>query len=129
MPGTCAAGSYDYEFDAVTDVTVGVPGAGDPRAPLYVRTIRLDQNSPNPFGPETSIGYRLEAAAPVRLSIFDAAGREVRTLIQATQAPGGYSIRWDGRDDLGGELSAGAYFYRLRAGDAEEVRKMVLLGR
>jgi len=128
MPPGCGAGSHDYEFDAVTDVTVSVEDGLSPHAPLYVRTIRLDQNSPNPFGPETRISYRLEGSAPVRLSIHDAAGRQVRGLVNTTQDAGEYSIRWDGRDDGGVELPAGAYFYRLRAGEAEQVRKMVLIG-
>jgi hypothetical protein len=113
----------DYVINAVTTRSTGV---GDENPPLYTRLVRLDQNTPNPFGPLTTIAYRLETELPVSLSVFDAGGRRVRALISATQAPGEYSARWDGRDDAGRDLGPGVYFYRLDAGGESQVRKMIL---
>lgn len=125
MPRTCGSDAQDYVFGAVTTQSVDVD---DEHPPLYTRVIELDQNEPNPFGPETFIGYRLREEMPVRLSIFDAAGREVRSLIGATQRAGAYTIRWDGRDETGRALAPGVYFYRLNAGAESEVRKMIVAG-
>ncbi len=88
---------------------------------------RLSQNYPNPFNPVTTIGYSVAEKADVRLSIYDVAGRRVRTLISETQLPGGYSVVWDGRNDRGTVVAAGVYFYRLTAGGNTGVRKMIVL--
>lgn len=120
MSNSCAT-PQDYVFDAATSAATGVE-----HPPLYTRTVRLDQNEPNPFGPETSIGYALDTDAPVRLSVFDARGRQVRSLVDASQATGSYQVRWDGRDDAGNRVPRGIYVYRLQAGGRAEVRKMVL---
>jgi hypothetical protein len=120
MSSACAS-PQDYVFDAVTTVATGVE-----HPPLYTRTVRLDQNEPNPFGPQTRIGYALDSDSDVHLSVFDAGGRQVRTLVEAGQSAGNYQVRWDGRDDAGSRVAPGVYFYRLQAGGRAEVRKLVV---
>jgi hypothetical protein len=121
MSNDCS-GAQDYVFDAVTTAATAVEAP-----PLYTRTVRLDQNEPNPFGPETSIHYTLDRDAMVRMAVFDAGGRQVRALVQTSQGAGDYQIRWDGRDDAGDRVTQGIYFYRLQAGSVVEVRKMVIM--
>ena len=41
--------------------------------------------------------------------------------------PGTYEVYWDGTDNSGVEVASGIYFYRLRAGQHSEVRKMLLV--
>lgn len=88
----------------------------------------LAKNFPNPFNPQTTIGYELPVAGPVRLEVFNAAGQRVRTLVDQVQAAGRYAVEWDGDDDGSRGLGAGVYFYRLEAGEGfGQVRKMLLL--
>mgnify|MGYP000334554735 CR=1 FL=1 len=87
----------------------------------------LEQNHPNPFNPSTTIVYRLESGGPVRLRIFDAAGRLVRTLVEGDQAAGEHRVQWQGLDQAGRGVAAGAYYYRLESGGRSLVRRMVLL--
>ena len=61
----------------------------------------LFQNHPNPFNPETTIGYELPEAGAVRLSLYNVSGQLVRTLVERERAAGTYSVTWDGRDDMG----------------------------
>lgn len=75
-------------------------------------------NHPNPFRAETVISYTVLRAADVELSIFNALGQRVRTLVDAVQVPGKFTANWDGTDDGGGSLPAGVYFYRLSADGA-----------
>jgi hypothetical protein len=89
--------------------------------------VALEQNVPNPFNPSTTIAFTLRQAAAVRLDIFDASGRHVRTLVAERRDAGGYEAQWDGRDDAGCRVASGVYLYRLRAGDVTLTRKMVLL--
>jgi hypothetical protein len=82
----------------------------------------LDQNYPNPFNPTTLIQYQLPQAARVSLKIYNLLGQEVRTLVDEVQQPGTYRARFDGTS-----VASGLYFYRLRAGDFTQVKKMLLV--
>lgn len=84
-------------------------------------------NHPNPFNPSTTIQYELAAASDVRLVVFDAAGRQVRRLVETREGAGPHRIIFDGRDDAGRPMASGVYFYRLEAGTTTQTRKMVLL--
>ena len=83
---------------------------------------RLDQNYPNPFNPGTTIKYELPKLAVVRLSVFDILGREVSVLVNERRDAGVHEVKFDGS-----KIASGVYFYRLRAGDFEQTRKLVLL--
>ncbi|MDP6726616.1 MAG: T9SS type A sorting domain-containing protein, partial [Candidatus Marinimicrobia bacterium] len=87
----------------------------------------LHQNYPNPFNPVTTIQYDIPEETHVNLIIYDILGREVKTLLNQTEQPGYKSIRWNGRNNAGQEISAGMYFYRLETTGFVKVHKMVLL--
>jgi|GEM_PF-4968024 len=87
----------------------------------------LGQNYPNPFNPETQIVYSLPEAGRVRLTVYNALGQEVRTLVDEARGPGRHAIRWDGRDEAGREVSSGVYLYRMEVGGFSQVHKMILL--
>lgn len=89
-------------------------------------------NYPNPFNPETWIPYQLTTAAEVRLSIYTADGKRVRTLALGHQEAGVYQSRsraayWDGRNEVGERAASGVYFYTLTAGDFHATRKMLVI--
>ncbi|MCK4916207.1 MAG: hypothetical protein KAS89_08550, partial [Candidatus Eisenbacteria sp.] len=90
--------------------------------------LALRPNAPNPFGPSTVIHYELPGSAPVLLTVHSASGRVVRTLIDhERRGEGPHAVRWNGRDDRGQPVAAGAYFYRLDAGGETLTAKMILL--
>lgn len=89
--------------------------------------IELLQNYPNPFNPETVIRYRLRSASRVKLTVYNALGQAVRTLVNEKQPPGEHEVQWDGRDDENRPVSSGMYLYHLSAGDFAQTRKMILL--
>jgi hypothetical protein len=88
---------------------------------------RLHESIPNPASLAATIRFDLPAPSPVSLRIFDVTGRLVRTLVQTRQGEGQHRVHWDGRDDTGGEVGAGVYFYRLEAGEYTATRRLVLL--
>lgn len=87
----------------------------------------LHQNFPNPFNPTTTIGYALPEEGFVSLRIYDLLGKEVRTLVDDFEFAGMKSVRWDGRDDMGREVSAGLYIYRLEAEGFAQARKLAFV--
>jgi hypothetical protein len=84
-------------------------------------------NHPNPFGPATTIHYRVPRAMRVTLAIFDVQGRMVRTLVADRLAPGMHMAVWTGRDQAGRPVAAGIYFARLMVGDGIVSEKITLL--
>jgi hypothetical protein len=87
----------------------------------------LAQNYPNPFNPETVISYQLPVVSEVRLTIFNALGQEIRTLVKGRQSPGLKLVVWDGKNDLGQAVNSGIYFYTLKAGERVQTKKMLLM--
>lgn len=88
----------------------------------------LAPNCPNPFNPSTTIRFGLPRASAVDLSVYDAAGRRVATLIAGESLPPGYhEVEWRGRDDEGRGLASGVYFLQLEAGAESRSRKLILL--
>ena len=87
----------------------------------------LHNNYPNPFNPITTINYDLPQDGSVRLIIYDVMGREVTRLVNGFTPAGYHSVRWDARNKMGENVSAGVYFYHLQSGNFVKTQKMVLL--
>ena len=91
------------------------------------RAYSLSQNCPNPFNPETSIGYDIAKAGTVRLTVHALTGQQIRTLVDAERPAGSYQVTWDGADHVGREVASGVYLCRMQVGDYRAVRKMLLI--
>ena len=98
----------------------GVPSPGPAGNALF-------QNYPNPFNPRTKIVFNVAAESRVEIVIYDLRGGRVRGLLDETVLPGRRTAVWDGVDDAGRTVASGPYFCRLRIGDFESTRKMLLL--
>jgi hypothetical protein len=110
------------ESDPASPATATGIGRGIPER------FALHQNVPNPFNPTTVIGYEVpEGGGPVTLRIYDVSGRLVRTLVDGIEPPGEKRVVWYGRNDDGGRVATGVYFYRMTAPEFEATRKMILL--
>jgi hypothetical protein len=85
------------------------------RTPVDASSLDLThfENRPNPFRAATRIAYELIRSSDVRIDLYDAFGRKVRTLVDARQPAGAYSAVWDGRNEVGDRVVGGVYFYRL----------------
>ena len=85
-------------------------------------SLTLHQNYPNPFNPVTRFVLDLGERAAASLTVYDAAGREIATLIDANLPPGTHEVGWDASG-----CASGIYFYALRAGSQSRSGKMVLM--
>ncbi len=82
----------------------------------------LRQNYPNPFNPSTTIQFALPRDCEVSLAVYDGLGRPVATLVNGRKQAGYYAVSFDA-----GELPSGVYYYRLKAGEYAETRKLILV--
>lgn len=87
----------------------------------------LEQNFPNPFNGTTIFRFSLPRPGKVELAVYDLAGRKVATLADMALPGGSHSVRWNGLDASGRELATGPYLYRLRVGEWQETRKLLLV--
>jgi hypothetical protein len=114
---------------------------------LQVKDCLLSQNYPNPFNPATTIKYSIPVYSRqyavgsqnnqsfnqpitksnsdlliIQLKVYNILGKEVATLVNESQRPGDYEVKWDAR-----HLSSGVYFYQLKAGNFIRVKKLILM--
>ena len=87
----------------------------------------LEQNFPNPFNSATVIRFSLPRDEDVELSLYNLQGQKVTTLIAGVRQTGVHTVRWDGREESGQELTSGLYLYSLRTGTRVETRKLMLV--
>ncbi|HET6348017.1 MAG TPA: FlgD immunoglobulin-like domain containing protein [Candidatus Krumholzibacteria bacterium] len=90
-------------------------------------TTTLYQNRPNPFNPTTTISFELDSRTRAVVTIYDAEGRLVRTVVDDVLEEGYKEYAWDGTDVLGHSVGSGIYFCRLIVDGRTFARKMVLL--
>jgi Rax2 C-terminal beta propeller domain/Secretion system C-terminal sorting domain/Bacterial Ig domain len=83
---------------------------------------RLEQNSPNPFNPTTTIQFAVPRESYVRLKVYNSFGAEVATLVDQQVAAGTYKVNWDAS-----RLASGFYLYRLEAEGFAQTKKLLLM--
>ncbi len=103
---------------SVNNLLIGV----DDDNQSVVSSYSLSQNYPNPFNPSTTIRYALPERSHVTLTVFNALGQQVATLVQAEQEAGYHEVQYEASS-----LASGVYPYRLQAGDFAQTRRLVLL--
>ncbi|MCK4408790.1 MAG: T9SS type A sorting domain-containing protein [Candidatus Eisenbacteria sp.] len=88
----------------------------------------LSHAYPNPFNPMTRIAYSVKEAGPVTITVYNVAGKVVRTLLDIeVEANVSGHVVWDGSNDGGKKCASGVYFYRIAAPGFTESRKMIML--
>ncbi len=84
-------------------------------------------NVPNPFNPSTRLRFALPEPAEVELAIFNILGQKVKTIVRGLLPSGLHETVWNGADDFNRPIASGVYFARLRAGDKQQIRRMVVV--
>jgi len=136
--------SYEFTMDNTTDYSAQIVfECGQSTADLLIADIslilkesethiespldlptnyKLFSNYPNPFNPITMINYQLPVTSDVDLRIYNQLGQKVAVLVKKRQGAGNYQVAWDSS-----RFSSGIYYYRIDAGEFQDVKKMMLL--
>ena len=96
--------------------------ANEPEAPGLPTTFALLPAYPNPFNPSTTLRYDVPEAGQVRITVFDALGREIALLVNEEHVAGSHEIAFDAQG-----LPSGTYIVRMEAGGALQAQRLTLL--
>ena len=125
-PGTARdvfiSGNYIYVADGFSLMILRFRPTGINQYDNLPNEFSLSQNYPNPFNAQTTIQYSLPKQSKVSIDIFDILGRKIGLLAEGIKPAGEYHVVWDATSQ-----SSGIYFYRIKAGDKIETKKMVLM--
>lgn len=130
-----AAGTYYYRLRQIDQngvssynpeikiVVAGVLGVKDNQPFVF----RLNQNYPNPFNPATKITFELPNQGSVTLSVYNAIGQKIASLVNnATMTAGRHEVNFDAS-----KLSSGLYFYRITMNSGnnryDDLKKMTFI--
>lgn len=103
--------SGSYKYSKVIEASYSLP-----------LEFSMSQNYPNPFNPATTIDYSVPKTGTVTIKVYDVLGKEVATLVNRQMTAGNYKVEFNAND-----LTSGIYFYELRAGNYNSIKKMILL--
>lgn len=105
---------YAITFNKATDIE---------NKNIYIPAkFELEQNFPNPFNPTTTIDFSLPIRSEVKLRVYNILGNKVAELANGNYDAGNYSFEFNAKD-----LPSGVYFYQLKTGNFEVVKKMQLI--
>jgi CubicO group peptidase (beta-lactamase class C family) len=116
------------DINSVTQIAVALLnyaaqfGIAELENPFAFGGVNLYPNYPNPFRSSTNISFSLRNTGDVVLKVYDVAGREVVTLVDATMGNGEHNIVWNVTG-----LASGVYYYRLSCGGETQTRRCILL--
>ncbi|MFP4521597.1 MAG: T9SS type A sorting domain-containing protein [Fibrobacterota bacterium] len=118
--GTDAGGSGCY-YPVPEDV-----GIEDAASPVLSQAAVFKAN-PNPFNPSTVISYLIPSSLfeeKADISIYDLKGNLVKEIASSGARKG--SVKWNGKDNSGKDVSAGLYVCRLASGEFKKSLKIML---
>jgi hypothetical protein len=108
-------------------VVVGADEADALAAAVGSLSLRLHPAAPNPLVGRTMLTFDLPDARPVRVSVYDVAGRLVRTLNDGPLLAGRHHREWNGAGEDGRRVAAGVYFFRVDAGPNGATQKVAVV--
>ena len=124
----CLVRISDVDSAVINDVSDNIfiienPVSVEDKESMIPEEYNLFQCYPNPFNPNTVIGFALpESVSNAKLTIYNTAGEKVAELVNTSLVAGRYSYRWNASN-----ISTGIYIYELRTDKFVAIKKMVLL--
>jgi hypothetical protein len=103
-----------------------VTGTGIAQEPTGKLVTSIFKVGPNPVTAGARVSYALERAGSASLDVYDATGRQIRSLASGMHKAGTYTAAWDAKDMTGRSVPAGVYYVRLSADVTSTARLTVV---
>jgi hypothetical protein len=87
-----------------------------------LKSYALEQNYPNPFNPSSTIKFSLPKNNLVRIDLYNTLGQRVKTILNKQMRAGQHEVEFKAQN-----LASGVYYYKIEAGDFQDMKKMVLI--
>lgn len=128
LEGISELADRELVMDRTMDWLINDPSGVPDGQPIQAFLASSPQAVPNPFNPETSIGFRVGGtqSALVKIEVFDLRGHRVRDLFRGLTEPGEKNFVWDGRSDNGNSVASGAYIAQVSVGKSQQSLKLTL---
>ncbi len=126
-------GGYFSKAGGKFSANYAIWGQEDPRAiPIQrenktVNSYALSNNYPNPFNPSTTFEFTIPKSGMVEVNVYNILGMKVKTLENGWFKLGSYQTSWDGTNQYGNQAASGLYFYQLKSGGNQIMKKMMLV--
>jgi len=125
--GHSASGSFNLYAGFNPRYFLMLTDTPDQRTQVFAGETALGRGYPNPFSSGTQVSYAVAQDARVRVSIYDVAGRKVRTIEDCLRSRGSHTSFWDGSNEDGIRMSPGVYICVLETNDVRKTQKLVLV--
>jgi hypothetical protein len=106
----------------VADTVLAPTSTAPEREAPLASVVRL---GPNPFASRLEFRLHLSEPSPVRIDVYDLAGRRVRTVHDGPMGAGPALLAWDGRDAAGRDVGSGLYWARVTAAGSSRMMRIV----
>jgi hypothetical protein len=116
------ANSFTTSSPYSIDVDNGTVTSVDEISSTVPAEYSLEQNYPNPFNPSTNINFSISTSEFVTMTIYNALGQEVSTVVNEFLDAGSYKVNFNAEN-----LASGMYMYKITAGSFTSTKKMLLL--
>ncbi len=118
-------GNYNLQYEGANGVFVVTTMSTDEGQDLP-KSFSISDNYPNPFNPVTHVNFDVPVQSDVSFTIYSLLGQEVLS-VSAPYQPGSYRFTWNGRDQMGNELSSGLYLLKMESKNFLKTRKLVFM--
>ena len=112
----------ESEWSEASSFSTGMATTTSQEVSQQPENFSLSQNYPNPFNPTTQIKYDVGNAGDVKLTVYNALGQQVKTLVDTKKNKGTYTTTFDATD-----LPSGIYYYEFKTANFSEVKPMTLI--
>ena len=119
-----------FEYDGTIEYFGPVSGkfnAYEQETPILPMKTELGNAFPNPFNPTTRIEFSLANSSFTTIDIYNVKGQKVKTLMNQDLSAGNQYVIWDGMDMNNRQCTSGVYFYKMKADNYVEIKKMLLI--
>jgi len=79
------------------------------------------------FNPELTILLNIYEMCSCEISVYNIKGQLIKNLFCDDLAAGERKLVWQGDNDNGRKVSSGVYFCKIKIGEYEEMKKVILM--